>query len=45
MAATGSELRKQLRKRSSPLYPGPNVCARTTSSRVRSIRNRLEVSR
>ena len=45
MAATGSELRKQLRKRSSSPYPGPKVYARTTSSRVRSLRNRLEVSR
>ena len=41
MAATGSELRRQLRKRSSSLYPGPKVYARTTSSWAGSLRNRL----
>ena len=39
MAATGSELRRQLRKRSSSLYPGPKVCARTTSAWAGSLRN------
>ncbi len=44
MAATGSELPRQLRKRSCPLCPWLKVFARTTSAWTGRVRNGLEVS-